>query len=185
MRRAFFLALFCAALLSVSSLGAQDQSSTLPSMDTAPASSAITPSERLELLTLRRLLVQASQKSRTSDQSWLTQQQMQSEADKQRQSDNEQRNKEQQQLQQDLQAATAKAQAAQTYLNKLLPMLTDFSGSEDEKEAAAIKAVDTIKADAKALESEGALLRIGCVTLGVSTGALAVYTVGHLALHWW
>ena len=179
------LALLFLLALAISPCMAQEQSSMPQSMDTEPASSAITPAERAILLSLRPLLVQALIKSRSSDQSWQTQQQMQSEQDKQRAIDSAARTKEQQQSAQDLAKASATAQAAQTFLSRLLPLLTDFSGSEDQREAAALVALDSIKAGVKKVEADNSILTIGCVTLGVSTAGLAIYTIGHAVLHWW
>jgi hypothetical protein len=184
MSRASWLVLWWLLASATSQLVAQGTSSTPPSTDTVQPSPPITPTERAVLQTLRMSLGQALSLSETSDANWQTSQQAQSAAEKQRQIDNEQRTQDQAQSSKDLAAAQATAQLLQGYLDQLLPKLTDFSGSEDQKVKAAVKAVDTIKLDAKALEFQVSILKIGCVTLGVGLGAVAVYELGRV-VKWW
>jgi hypothetical protein len=180
----FWWALSLAVLLFWSPLTAQGQSSTPPSTATVQPSSPITPTERVELLALKSLLDPALTSSETSD-SLSRRQAQQIEDDRlQKIADDKERQIEQQQSAQALQALSSRVEKLQTFSDKLLPMLTDFSGSEDEKQAHAIVAVDDIKGKAKALETQVSVFRIGCITFGVGLGAVAIYEGGH-ALKWW
>ena len=176
--------LFCAVLYCFGSLMAQGQSSTQPSTGTVQPSPPITPTERAVLQALKPLLDQSLTSSENSD-TLSIQQQQQIETDRQQKIlDDKQRQIEQQQSSQTLQALSDRVTKLQSFSDKLLPMLTDFSGSEDEKQAAALKAIQTIKDDAKALETQLAVWKIAGITFGVGLGAVAVYEAGHLLKVW-
>jgi hypothetical protein len=176
--------LFCAVLLCFGSLMAQGQSSTQPSTDTVQPSPPITPTERAVLQALKPLLDQSLTSSENSD-TLSIQQQQQIEQDRQQKiADDKQRQIEQQQSQQALQALSDRVTKLQSFSDKLLPMLTDFSGSEDEKQAHALLALSDIKSKATSLETQVSILKVGCITFGVGLGAVAVYEAGHLLKVW-
>jgi hypothetical protein len=70
------------------------------------------------------------------------------------------------------------------YWTELSSLLGNFSGTEAEKEAAALKALDNLKSEAQKHDAEIVLLRIGVVTLAVTTLGLGIATLGY-ALSWW
>ena len=187
----FWLALLCALLLSPLSTAAQEQSSTPQSTDTGQASPQTTQTADSVLQALKPLLEQALNSSISSDQN---SEQLSSQIDndnKQRIADDQQRQQEQAQRQKEQQAssdqlATLSLQATtlQSYFDALSSSLTDFSGSEAEKEKAALAAVDKIKSDAKAVELQIGLFKVGYVTFGIIAVGESAYIAGHL-LGWW
>jgi len=194
----FWLALLCALLLSPLSTAAQEQSSTPQSTDTGQASPQTTQTADSVLQALKPLLEQALNSSISSDQN---SEQLSSQIDndnKQRIADDQQRQQEQAQRQQEQaqrqkeqqassdQLATLSLQATtlQSYFDALSSSLTDFSGSEAEKEKAALAAVDKIKSDAKAVELQIGLFKVGYVTFGIIAVGESAYIAGHL-LGWW
>lgn len=70
----------------------------------------------------------------------------------------------------------ASKEAEATSENKSMLLQKDLSDSI----ASTIRA----QGEAKALEAQVGLLRIGCITLGVTVGAIAVYEGGHLLKVW-
>lgn len=192
MSRVSRLVLCSVLLLAFSPCVAQGQSSTLPSTDTAPPSSVTTPTADSVLQTLKPLLEAAFASSQDSDSNSVTlQQQIEQDRlqkiadDKQRQIEQQQRQKEQQDSATAYSLLSSRAETLQSYFDALSSKLTDFSGSEDQKQAAALAAVDKIMADAKALELEAGILKVGVITFGVTTAAGAGWIVGHYVFKWW
>lgn len=150
------------------------QNSSPPSPATERASAPTTPTESFVSQTLRPLLAEALISSESSDEELLR-------LRRQKLIDDAQRQKEQADSAKALSEQSARADRLQSYFDELSGKLTDFSGSEDEKQAAALRAIDDITRQARALQAENKLLRLGGGTVVV--GAL-VYIVGHAAGAW-
>jgi len=169
MRLPSLLVLACAALLSASSLGAQGKSSPpiLPGSEplwTSLNEIALTLPDSYDLF-LASLSGQISslQASNESLQDSVTSLQNSNSSLTLRNAD----------LQNSLQISQ---EAVATSENKSALLQKDLDDS--------MQSTTRAEADAKALALEVGVLKIGCVTLGVGLGAVAVYEGGH-ALKWW
>ena len=91
----------------------------------------------------------------------------------QRQSDNADRQKEISNWQGISETLSAQVTTQQSYLSDFDSRLGTFSGSEQERHDAAVKALDNIEADAKALERSRDLWRIA----GIGGGVVAVVAI--------
>lgn len=168
--------LLCALLWLVVPASAQ------ASTDIEPPSPLTTSTESFVSTTLRPLVEQALTQSEGSDQT-LSELQQQIEADrrqkiaddKQRKSEAEQRQKEQQDSALAYKTLSDRVAPLQNFSDALLGRLTDFSGSEDQKQAAALAALDGIQAKAKALETENLILKIGTAILGAAAAGLGIW----------
>jgi hypothetical protein len=142
---------------------------SLPSTVTAQANQPTTPTVDFVSQTLRPLLEMALSSSLDSDSSSLKlQQQIEADA-KQKTLDDTQRKKEQQDSATAYALLFARAGTLQSYFDALSSKLTDFSGSEDQKQAAALAAVDKIKDDAKALAGWNTFWKVTTVAGGLGT----------------
>jgi hypothetical protein len=182
MRRAgswwpFWRALLLAVALCIGSprAGAQTVPSLPPSPDIAPASSPITPTDSFVSAILRPLLEQALSSSESSDQR-LIELQRQSEIDRQQRiAELKLRQLEQADSAQAYRTLSDRAARLQSCYDGLSSRLTDISGSEEERQAAALAALDGIQADARALTRSRNTWR----AVGIGGGVVAV-----LALIW-
>jgi TolA-binding protein len=195
----WLLALLCVGWFCVTSPAARGQDSTPPSTDTGQPSTGTGQIDEFILRSLRPILVQALDSSIASDSNSQTLQQqinadnLQRTLDErqrlseqaQRQIEAEQRMREQQDSAQAL--ATSSGQAAQlrTWFDGLSSRLTTISGTEQQRYDAAVHGIDAIQAGAKALETQVAVLRVGCWTFGITAAAGVGYAVGHIVFHWW
>ena len=161
---------FCSPEMPGQALTQPSQAIVLPSMPT-------TPIEKFVSQTLLPLAERALESSETSDKDLLTLKQ-------QTIDDDAQRKKEQADSARLLKEQSDRADKLQTFSDDLLKQLGIFSGTEDEKHAAATKAIEGIQLRAKALEAENSLLKIGGSILLVGAAVLGGYEGGH-ALKWW
>ncbi|MBE3065019.1 MAG: hypothetical protein IMZ69_08380 [Spirochaetes bacterium] len=172
------LLLFCSGLVATA------QTSAPQSQDTAPARSQTTSIESSALQTLRPLVEQALTSSEDSDQTLLDLNQ-QIERDRQQKiADDEQRKKEAEQRQKEqtdsaaaFKTLSARAGRLQTFSDNVLSRLTDFSGSEEEKQAAALAVVDAILAGAKKVEGENKVLKWACGILAAIAIRAGIYAI--------
>jgi hypothetical protein len=185
------LALSVLLALAICSPAAQGQSSTPPSPATEQPSPQTSPTVSTALQTLLPLAEQALESSKTSDQRLIElalqieQDRLQKIADdKQRQIEQEQRRKESQDSAQAYKTLSDRVAALQNYSDISLKLLGDFSGSEEQKQAAALAALAKIQTDADALAFQVSILKFGCITFGVSLGAVAVYEGGRALKAW-
>jgi protoporphyrinogen oxidase len=139
------------------------------------------PTEEFISQTLRPLLEAAYSSSQDSDSSSVQlQQQIELDRlqkiadDKQRQTEQQQRQKEQQDSATAYSLLSSRAATLQSYLDGLSSKLTDFSGSEAEKQAAALAAVDSIISKATALERERDLWRLGTIGAAILAVILGI-----------
>jgi hypothetical protein len=184
MSRVSWLALFSVLVLALSPFVAQAQSSTPPSTDTAQASSPTTLIDKLVSETWLPLAERALSSSEDSDLSLEYYKQQFEQERTQRQNDNAERTKELINWQTISEGLSSRVTTLQTFSDSLLSHLGSFQGSEAEKQAAALAAVDGIKAGAHALELQVGVLKVG---LWISVPA-AVITLGYIgghALGWW
>jgi hypothetical protein len=70
---------------------------------------------------------------------------------------------------------------SQSKLTRLQTDLADCTNSITLLQSELSKA----KIDAKGLEAQTSILKVGCITFGVAAGAGAAYLFGHSVLHWW
>ena len=129
---------------------------------TGQAKPQTSPIESFASETLLPLAEQALSSSETSDADLQTLKQQKIEDDKQRK------------IEQNDSATLLKEQSdrvtiLQTYSDNLLAQLGDFSGSEAEKQAAALVALQKIKDDAVAVELQNKILRGALIGTGVAT----------------
>jgi hypothetical protein len=176
--------LLCVALLSCLSVLAQGQSSTLPSTDTAQPLSLTTPTVSPSSQSLLDTLDKAISSSMNTDAKLDYYKGALQQEKQQRQSDNDSRQKEIDNWRGISETLSAQVETQQKYLSDFDTLLGVTSGSEAEKQKAALAAVDTIKADAKGLELQLGVWKIAGITFGVGLGAVAVYEAGHLLKVW-
>lgn len=132
---------------------------------------ALTPTTPIDVFvsqTLLPLAEQALESSLTSDAKLQA-------LEAQKKIDDAERLKEQADSERRYETLQNQAQTLQTYSDNLLKRLGDFSGSEEERYRAAGEALDKIKADAKALEMQNALLKYGMIGAVVVTVAAVIY----------
>lgn len=178
--------LLCSVLglaLSSSPAQAQSPSSPPPSTDTEQASQPTTPTEGFVSGTLRPLLAEALTSSEASDANSATlQERIDSDArqkiedDKQRQieaeqrlSDDAARKKEQEDSATAYARLSLRVQTLQSCFDAFSLKLTDFSGSEEEKQARALAALNDIQAGARRMERQNRALKWACGILAVAT----------------
>ena len=77
-----------------------------------------------------------------------------------------------------------RVETLQTYFDTLSSKLTDFSGSEDEKEKRAEAALDGIQRRVQAVELENKILKVTGSIVLAGLAVLGGYEGGH-ALRWW
>lgn len=130
------------------------------------ASSQTTPIDKFASEILLPLAEQALSSSETSDAELQA-------LKKQKIADDAQRKIEQENSATLLKAQSDRALTLQTYSDNLLAQLGDLSGSEEEKQAAALKAIKDMQKQAIALEREKNLWRIA----GIGGGAVAVIAI--------
>ena len=183
----------CLSLVLLACWSAQAQLSSSPSespgtpvpasMQPSPGivqpSSQTMPSGENTLLILKPLLERALTSSEDSDQKLrLLEAQIKSD-NEQRQKDNDARTKEQKDSATRLGALSARVETLQSYFDKLSHSLTDFSGTEEERQARALSAVDDINKKAKVLEFRLGIWKGVGITFGVGIAAIGVYEAGH------
>ena len=171
-----FSALLCAALLLFGSAMAQGQSSTPISLQAEPLwtmllqATADLPSQMQsfrnsmteQLLTQQRnvsSLQDGMQLLRDSNESLIAS------------------NAISRQLNEDLTQSLAASQAS------LLISKSELKQSRTDLQSS-MRSITKAQADAKGLEAQVSVLRIGCITLGVGLGAVAVYEGGHALKVW-
>jgi len=184
LRLPLFSVLLCAEGLCFGSLTAQGQDLMLPSPAIVLPNQQTTPIENFVSQTLLPLAEKALASSENSDQKLAAYRNSYEQEKTQRQSDNAERMKEVSSWQSISETLSLRVGTLQTFSDSLLAKLGDFSGSEDQKHAAAILAIDKIQANAKALEAENGLMKYGYLALGTVAAGVAVYKGGH-ALRWW
>jgi hypothetical protein len=180
----FWPVLFLALALSLPSTTAAGQGLTPPSPAIVLPSAPTTPTESFVSTTLKPLLEQALASSQDSDSNLLTLQQRIKDDATQKTLDDAARKKEQQDSATAYSALLLRVGTLQTYFDALSSKLTDFSGSEDQKQAKALAALDDIQARAKAVELENKILKIGGSVLLVAVVVIGGYEGGK-ALRWW
>jgi hypothetical protein len=153
----FSRSLLALLLLSVPSLTA-----------TAQASPPTTPTDAFVSQTLRPLLEAALSSSEDSDSNSLTLQQRIDADATQKKLDDAERKKEQEASATAYSGLLLRAGTLQTYFDALSSKLTDFSGSDAEKQKAALAAVDSIKAGVQAVELENKILKVAAIGSGVA-----------------
>lgn len=132
--------------------------------------------------TLEPLLDQALRSSEDSDAT-LQRLKKQIEDDReQRRKEDEQRKQEQIDSETRFNSLSLQAQGLQTFFDKLFPLLTSFEGSEEEKQAAALKSLNGIIDKAKAVEAQldlfkGLAITGGIVAVGVGVAWVLVDVV--------
>jgi hypothetical protein len=156
-------------------VGAQD------SAPLSPASALIwTPTTPLDVFvsqTLRPLLGEALESSRTTDARL-------SELEQQTVRDRLERQQEQIDWQITFAALSSRADQLQSFFSGLSERLTSFSGDEEEQYRLATEALEGIQKSAAALERQVRWLRAGCWILGTLATIGLGYAGGHLA-GWW
>ncbi len=155
--------------------GAQDSAPLLPA--SALIWTPTTPLEEFVLQSLRPLLGEALESSRSTDRRL-------SELEQQIERERLERQQEQIDWQKDFAALSSRADRLQSFFNGLSQRLTSFSGDEEEQYQRAVKALDGIQKRAAAVELENKLLKIGCIVLGTLAITGAFYAGGDLA-GWW
>jgi hypothetical protein len=159
----------CMALWLCSGL-AVAQTSAPPLQDTGPVPAPTTPTDEFVSLILRPLVVQALSSSEASDRT-LSAFQQQIESDRlAREKEQSERQSEQQDSARAYSTLSARAAALQSFSDALLSRLTDFSGSEEQRQAQALAALDDIQADARRLEGARTFWR----NIAIVTSAVAV-----------
>ncbi len=172
----FFL--FCCLIAAAQSSVPSSQDSKLDSPQT-------TSTESSALQTLRPLLDQALTSSEATDQH-LNELKSKIDSDaQQRKREDEQRQKESAASAKAFSELSQRATRLQSYYDSVLLKLIDFSGSEEQKQAAVLKAVDDIIGDAKRLERANRGLRIGCWILGgTAAGVGAAWFINDVVIPW-
>lgn len=183
---ASLLVLLCALLSAPCSSSAQEAGPTSrpPSTDTGPVLPPIGLTEGSVSETLKLLLTRALTSSESSDQTLLSLKLRIEEDERQRRLDAEQRRREQEESARAYSLLSSRVAVLQSYSDRLLPLLTDFAGSEDEKYERAIRAVGEIRDRAAALERQNRFLK-WAAGIGAGLAVAAAAYAGGRAAGWW
>jgi hypothetical protein len=119
--------------------------------------------------------VQALASSEDSDSNSLMLQKQIADDATQKQSDDAARKQEQKDSATAYSGLSGRVETLQSYFDALSSKLTDFSGSDADKQAAALAAVDSITAGVKKVELENTLLKVGLVVTVVTAVGIGIY----------
>ncbi len=161
----------------------------IPSKASAQEQQPTSPIDSFVSGILKPLLDRALTSSEDSDANLIRLEQQIKDDNEQKKIDAEQRKKEDEQRQREQETSKKafdslelQAQGLQTFFDKLFPQLTSFSGSEEEKQAAALKSLNGIIDKAKAVEAQldlfkGLAITGGIVAVGVGVAWVLVDVV--------
>ena len=164
-------ALLALVLALISSPATQAQTSPLPSPAIVLPSPQTMPTDSTALQTFLELAETALESSETSDAKLQAYEVALALERKQRQKDNADRLSEIRSWQTISETLSLRVGVLQTFSDDLLARLGSFSGSEADKHAAAVKALDAIQAGVKAKDIQIAVMKYGMI------GAVAVAVV--------
>lgn len=181
MRLHLLSVLFCAVALCSMQHIAIAQNSVPASLATEPANKLTTLTENDALMILLPLAEKVVDSSLNTDAQLKQLNEQKRVDDAQRLIERQQRQFESSASAKALSEQSAKAAQLQNWHADFLKQLGDFSGSEDEKHAVALAALSTIQRQARAMQIENTLLKLGSSLI---LGGAVVYFGGHAAGLW-